>query len=75
MVEEQGVKLHDYEFWLGYSLGEVIAATIAGWFDLDDAIKLARARSIIMQKHWPTNFAKMMICMADSKVVRYHIGR
>jgi hypothetical protein len=30
MVEEQGVKLHDYEFGIGYSLGEVIAATIAG---------------------------------------------
>jgi malonyl CoA-acyl carrier protein transacylase len=44
MVNNYNLKLSDFEFGFGHSLGELTAATIAGSFDLYDAIKLSKDR-------------------------------
>ncbi|TVX91666.1 non-ribosomal peptide synthetase/type I polyketide synthase [Paenibacillus agilis] len=52
---------------LGHSIGEVTAATVAGVFELKDAVDIVRFRGQVMQKQPP---GVMLAVMADAQVVK-----
>jgi len=75
IAENFDTDIFDFEYWFGHSLGEVIAATIAGCFTLPDAIKLSRDRSIIMQNHWPPGLGKMMVWSTNAEKVTEELNK
>ncbi|MCR8844313.1 amino acid adenylation domain-containing protein [Paenibacillus sp. SC116] len=52
---------------IGHSIGEVTAATVAGVFELKDAVEIVRFRGQVMQKQAP---GVMLAVMADAREVK-----
>lgn len=59
---------------MGHSLGEYVAATIAGVFSLDDAIKLVATRARLMSQ-LPAGQSGMISILADQQRVQDEIDR
>jgi acyl transferase domain-containing protein len=57
---------------LGYSLGEYIAAAIAGLFTLDDALGIVAARATLIARH--DQGGMLAVCMS-AEAVRPHLSR
>jgi myxalamid-type polyketide synthase MxaB len=56
---------------LGHSVGEVVAATVAGVFSLADGLKLIAARGRLMRDLCPPG--EMLVVLAPAKEVRPHL--
>ena len=75
LVEEQNVKVTDFQFGFGYSLGELTTAAIAEWFELSELIKFSRDRSVIMQKYWPQGLGKMIACVSSAEIMQEYLWK
>jgi amino acid adenylation domain-containing protein len=67
MLMELGIKP---SILLGHSIGEITAATVAGVFELKDAVEIVRLRGRLMQQQMS---GVMLAVMADPKLVRQQL--
>ncbi|MEM6613623.1 MAG: type I polyketide synthase, partial [Cyanobacteria bacterium P01_C01_bin.72] len=59
------------EVLIGHSIGEYVAATIAGVFDLDDALKIVATRADLMQQQPP---GVMLSVALSAKEIEQYLG-